>query len=638
MPTAPYVDDKIAKLRLHPRKYIVLDKGDKDYVSLDDVARIFRVIPEERAKDQGNIDLLAKYLRNQSKLRSFWRKLEYSDDEAMSRLIATHAVFVDKPFKGSVIFNAGDETDYFYYVLAGSVSIVASFKRHSALSVVARIQAGGSFGSLGFLTEENKRTAGALTSSVNTKLLAFPLKFFTETFVEPIRKMHNKFFQIMRNTKVFQNWSDQKLRRMASIAHEKKFMPGSHIAVEGHNVDNRAFLFLVVNGEVDMAKSLVVKGKTGKRKKINLKLASLGSKQIFCARNLIKKGSLSHLRDKCLSDRGQYSHSKWSVTYKVMTVVKTLVLSKHGFFELADEDALERLRMFSPPVPSDSMIRNTFAETQKWHTYKDRLQFELFLKMKMKTQRRIKSIMDQTQKQLNEESEVQQKELNYIEHLHRNIEDAEYQRDLQVYQPKQTHHKLSDHLGKVRAVTNAMTLTSKFHHQKHLSTIKMNGHYVNDKEFEKLEKFFSNSLSSISENVRGAVSLPYAPVFLEKNKVRGDLFKTYVAPSDAYYKQNGRYKTDEEIEKHLLRYGFEPAVEYRLKYNDPLDEDPESVNKKKQSATLPPTRPGHVVRLKTSPLKKSRRLTYKATRFMNMHRRPGNRQKTPSHSSKFKRS
>ena len=121
-------------------------------------------------------------------------------------------------------------------------------------------------------------------------------------------------------------------------------MPGSHIAVEGHNVDNRAFLYIVVHGEVDMVKSFVVKEKkTGKDNIYHLKLASLGSKQVFCASNLIKKGALSHLRDKCLSDRGQYSHSKWPVTYKVMTVVKTLVLSKHGFFELADEDALKRL-------------------------------------------------------------------------------------------------------------------------------------------------------------------------------------------------------------------------------------------------------------------------------------------------------
>ena len=145
----PSIDEKISKLRLHPRKYIVLEKGDKDYVSLEDVTRIFRLIPEERAKDHGSIDLVAKYLMNQSKLRAFWRMHEYTDDEAMSRLIATKAIFVDKPFKGSVIFNAGDATDYFYYVLAGSVNIVASFKRHSALSVVARIQAGGSFGSLG---------------------------------------------------------------------------------------------------------------------------------------------------------------------------------------------------------------------------------------------------------------------------------------------------------------------------------------------------------------------------------------------------------------------------------------------------------------------------------------------------------
>ena len=108
--TMPSIDEKISKLRLHPRKYIVLEKGDKDFVSLEDVARVFRLIPEERAKDHGSIDLVAKYLMNQSKLRAFWRMHEYTDDEAMSRLqMVTKAIFVDKPFKGSVIFNAGDD-------------------------------------------------------------------------------------------------------------------------------------------------------------------------------------------------------------------------------------------------------------------------------------------------------------------------------------------------------------------------------------------------------------------------------------------------------------------------------------------------------------------------------------------------
>ena len=89
----PSIDEKISKLRLHPRKYIVLEKGDKDYVSLEDVARIFRLIPEERAKDHGSIDFVAKYLMNQSKLRVL-ANAEYTDDEAMARLIATKAIFV----------------------------------------------------------------------------------------------------------------------------------------------------------------------------------------------------------------------------------------------------------------------------------------------------------------------------------------------------------------------------------------------------------------------------------------------------------------------------------------------------------------------------------------------------------------
>ena len=163
----------------------------------------------------------------------------------------------------------------------------------------------------------------------------------------------------------------------------------------------------------------------------------------------------------------------------------------------------------------------------------------------------------------------------------------------------------------------------------------MKKQFVNSNEFERLEKYFSNSLSSISENVRGEVTLPYAPVFLEKLKSKRNIFKTYDAPSDSYYKQNGRFKTLEEVERDLLAYSMEPAVERHLRKKKPASHlwhrqgnGHDRINDAtgtKLSATVAPAYTNTAMayrkerfKLNMSPLKKSRKLKYNTANFMNM--------------------
>jgi CRP-like cAMP-binding protein len=287
----------------HRRKFILNDEIDTGNIPLDDAVRIFKIIPEERVKDEEQIETLTTFLTEQPKLRKFWRAHNQSNDQLIANVIAKGAVFVDKPFKSSVIFNKGDKADYFYYVLKGSVNIVAAFSSRSALSVVARIHEGEAFGSLGFLVEDGKRKAGAVTSAINTKLLAFPKEMFENIFGGQMHKLHTQHYEIMRKTKVFQSWNVEHLRRLAAITYDKTYMPGSHITLEGKNIDNRAFLYIVTQGEVEMIKSLTLQNKNGKDVVHNVKLATLGVNQVFCAGNLIDRGNVNRLKEKCLSDR-----------------------------------------------------------------------------------------------------------------------------------------------------------------------------------------------------------------------------------------------------------------------------------------------------------------------------------------------
>ena len=360
----------------HRRKFLLKKELDIDMgkIPMDVAMKILKIIPEERVKDEEQIDTLATFLKEQATVKKFWKQYGHLYDELISKIIAKEIVLVDKPFKSSVIFNKDDDVDYYYFVLKGSVNIVAAFNKRSALSVVARIQEGEAFGSLGFLMKGGKRKAGAVTSTINTKLLAFPKQLFEKVLGLQIRKSHDRHYQIMRETKVFRNWDEDHLKRLAAITYDKTYMPGSHIALEGKNIDNRAFLYIVVQGEVEMMKSLSLK-ENGKQIVHNIKLATLGVNQVFCGSSLIKKGNVLQLKEKCLSDRGQFSHTTWAATYKAMIAVRVLILSRHGFFELANEQALQNLRKYAPPIPSLKMLRDTFIESNKWHKYKDQCKF-----------------------------------------------------------------------------------------------------------------------------------------------------------------------------------------------------------------------------------------------------------------------
>ncbi len=66
-----------------------------------------------------------------------------------------------------------------------------------------------------------------------------------------------------------------------------------------------------------------------------------------------------------------------------MIAVKTLVLSRHGFFELANEMALKHLRKYISPIPSIPMLQNTFEEVKKWHKYKDQCKLKRSMNSKI---------------------------------------------------------------------------------------------------------------------------------------------------------------------------------------------------------------------------------------------------------------
>ena len=80
--------------------------------------------------------------------------------------------------------------------------------------------------------------------------------------------------------------------------------------------------------------------------------------------------------------------------------------------------------MFALPIPSDSMLRDTFKETQKWHTYKDRLSLN-FSKDENGNAASHKEHNATDSKAAYWESQERKKELNHIEQLHENEEEAQ---------------------------------------------------------------------------------------------------------------------------------------------------------------------------------------------------------------------
>lgn len=524
----------------------------KKRIPMDDAVRV--LIKDIKDRTEEDIDLLSLYFLENQAINLFWRKHGYgpSDERALSKDIARNVLYIQKPFKGTELFKKGQPAKEFYFILDGEINIVAGFLDR-AEATVANITKGQGFGSLGLLDKNATRQAGAVTNRIYTKLLVFPSELYLRLFGERITALHERRYKILANTKAFKSWTDEKLHRAASITYEKTFMPGSHLAIEGQNIDNRSFIYIVVRGEVDMVKVV----KQGNRAKpTQLKLGTLSMGQVFCGEEIIKLGNLQKIVEHCVSDRGQFSHYKWTATFQCSIACQVLVLSRHGFFELADDHALQNLRQSIPPVPSDNVMIHTLKETEKWSDYKSKLHNEYFTKMPTGKQARLENIIKHTENSLDKDREESIKLMMEIEKINLDEEEEKYQRERKVYRSHAVAN-FSRRRIKIRAFARFLHLTHGHHSHtdKHLKQSIIGKDLVKQGDFESLDRYLNHSFSNIGENFRGSLHLPHAETYIQDGKNNQSIFSAYSVPSqlyDAANKGSRRIKSDEHILEELL--------------------------------------------------------------------------------------
>ncbi len=581
-------------------------------VSVDEATSILKVLPSDRPKE--DLDALATFFRENNGLASFWRKFGHKDDVNISLKLASGVDYFFLPFKGTQLFSPGDAAAHYFYVLQGKINIVAGFQNR-AFATVAQIGKNRGFGNLGMLDESGTRKAGAVTNAINTKLIGIPKSLFLEIFGKDMLQIQSERIAILRGTKLFRNWEISKLKKIAAIVYEKKFMPGSHLALEGHNIDNRSFIYLIIQGEVDMLKELKRPG-SGKSEGVNINLATLSNGQMFCGEEIIKGRSYQKICDSCLTDRGQFSTQVWTASFRATIVCRTLVLSRHGFFEMASQHALDALRAANPPIPDTKLLHQMYSESRKWNQYKERLQAEYFMKMSPSKRERIKKLMNETERQITEEQAENREKFDEIETIHLQNENKIYKGELQTYTSK-SKSELKRHFKQFKNMARFMALTShhRHHHDDHIKKISMHDEFVNSHDFPKIDRYLSESYSTIAENFRGNVHIPNAQTYIQNKKnQKGKFvlsyrttFKNSPLRSDAIKSGNGlantkgRFKSDKQIIHEL--YNPKPPARIRSgrKTQQELDEEisipPRTVQRK--SKVSPRKRRGEIFKKAT---------------------------------------
>ena len=110
-----------------------------------------------------------------------------------------------------------------------------------------------------------------------------------------------------------------------------------------------------------------------------------------------------------------------------------------------------------------------------------------------------------------------------IETIHLQNENKIYKGELQTYTSK-SKSEIKRHFKQFKNMARFMALTShhRHHHDDHIKKISMHDEFVNSHDFPKIDRYLSESYSTIAENFRGNVHIPNAQTYIQNNKLSMD--------------------------------------------------------------------------------------------------------------------
>jgi CRP-like cAMP-binding protein len=278
------------------------------------------------------------------------------------------------------VFEQGDTGEEFFIILEGSVTVHRRVGEASVSRVIARLEAGKSFGEQALLgtSKGMLRTASIVTDD----RCAF-LVIHKNDYIRILRDAHQELFDLklkfLRKVFAVRDLPDQDIFNLAVSMSMHKVRVGREIVREGTPLDPLRFFIIVKRGEVEVLKKVRIAqcarrgdvlaagsgdharqhSQDGDGEQEQFRICLLGPTETVC--------------DSRLLDRREDAHYRYPFSIVAKTLVEFYCLAKHDLLNKLSKESLATIHALVSKIPDERTIVNAFAVAVGWREYKSGL-------------------------------------------------------------------------------------------------------------------------------------------------------------------------------------------------------------------------------------------------------------------------
>jgi CRP-like cAMP-binding protein len=278
------------------------------------------------------------------------------------------------------VFEQGDTGEEFFIILEGSVTVHRRVGEAGVSRVIARLEAGKSFGEQALLgtSKGMLRTASIVTDEP----CAF-LVIHKNDYIRILRDAHQELFDLklkfLRKVFAVRDLPDQDIFNLAVSMSMHKVRVGREIVREGTPLDPLRFFIIVKRGEVEVLKKVRIAQSArfgdvlatgsgeharehyqdGDGEQEQLRICLLGPTEVVC--------------DSRLLDGREDAHYRYPFSIAAKTLVEFYCIAKHDMLSKLSKDSLATIHSLVSKIPDERTIVNAFAVAVGWREYKSGL-------------------------------------------------------------------------------------------------------------------------------------------------------------------------------------------------------------------------------------------------------------------------
>ncbi|EGR33253.1 hypothetical protein IMG5_057730 [Ichthyophthirius multifiliis] len=293
-------------------------------------------------------------------------------------------IYIHQFIKGQYVYKQGDNSDAFYIVLQGSVSIYidepTQYKNFIQLKQIYKLTEGESFGEIGLLFDQ-KRSQSAITTEDSFLIILEKTVF--QKFIKDYQNEHlTEKINFLKNQEIFNQLQQSEIAEPASKLQIQEYSSKQIIISDDKQPQ---YLYFIKQGRVKVYKKILFKINKQTREKIKDYIKDPTIEEI--QNNLFEQEQIEieELGENNSFGEYQLLYNK-QYDFKVITVIPSQIyfINAYDMFKVISQQSLENYKKQLKKYPNSNDIRQMYWQKINWITYQQKIIQNTFKKKDFK--------------------------------------------------------------------------------------------------------------------------------------------------------------------------------------------------------------------------------------------------------------